>query len=244
MKMRNIVRSSLLLLCLQACLVMETRADLFTSSFNTSGAPTVTITSSGDSGTFYAGPFSVTDTTQNVSFKAFCVDLATTVGTGPTGFSAAVYPIASASSGGSAPSFPDARGNITNELAYMGSQYASHSSGWNQAQLGAFQAVLWYFIDKNFSLQSSSDSNLTTAYNSLISQYDASEHYSSSGVVLWLEPQAGRNYQNLVAFAAPGDPLPLTPVPEPSSLVLALLGGGLIGMVGLRKGRSGQGREA
>ncbi len=106
------------------------------------------------------------------------------------------------------------------------------------AARAAAQLAIWYTIDsKGFSM-STSDSTVTSEYNSLISfaGYDPGQTYQAS---FWQAVHDPGNslYQDLVSAAPVSGPSALA-VPEPSSLILASIACGLsIAIPMLRKKR-------
>jgi hypothetical protein len=230
----------------------ELRADLINVQY--AGSASVTITSSGDSGTFGAGPFNLTDTTTGQSLTAFCVDLHTTVNSAlHSGLSATVFSPLSSITNSSTPGFSDSAYNdVGNRLAYaMGSLFASQAHTWDSDELGAFQAALWHTIDKNFSLVWA-NSHLMSDYNKFVSLIGPTGSSGSSqtdragnvyagfqfgttyggGELFWMDHQG--SYQNLIAY----DPnYHTTAVPEPSTMSIALVS--VVGLVLYRARRRG-----
>ena len=222
------------------------------SSFNTSGTPYATIERSANPNTpvgglvqesVYAGPFSVTATgwTSTSPFSAFCVDLWHSMSSSDPNISAlAVSPL----SGITSSYFHDARdAQVGNEIAFLMRDYAT-SSTWTANQNGGFQLTLWYLIDKNFKVLSTSTPGLMTDYQGIVglfnnqtwdglAAYNSTATYDGGTMFQVTHSATGDSYQDLVTSGpggtSGGSPF-VSAIPEPSMMTMTLCGGGILGI--------------
>jgi hypothetical protein len=222
------------------------------SSFNINGTPYATIERSASQTSpagglvqesVYAGNFSVTATgwTSAGPFDAFCVDLWHSMSTSDPHISAvAVSPVSAIL----ASYFHDARDSqVGNEIAFLMRDYAT-SSTWTADQRGGFQLALWYLIDKNFQVVSTSTPGLLANYRGILglfgnqswnglSAYDSTVTYDGGTVFEVTHSTTGDSYQDLVTSSpggsSGGSPF-ISAVPEPSTLATTVCAAGIFGI--------------
>lgn len=205
----------------------QLRADLTVNNIGlydgTSNAPTAWISFTGSNGyvDVYADPQTATNWTSNGSSIAlYCTDTTHDNALGDTYSVNAVSTLPLTST----PNYSDAG----NRIAWALEQTATTADA-----RGAIQLLVWQIVDKQFSVNWSETNNsgLQTAYNVLLgnmkSQYNSNFNYQG-GVEFLAADHDGDLYQNLALVASP----------EPSTLLIAILGAaGLIGY-GLRRRRA------
>jgi len=127
-----------------------------------------------------------------------------------------------------------------NRVAWLLGTYLSPPDiGQNADQRGAAQLLIWYIVDKNFSVQSFSDSTMQTDYNNLITtmstSYVASTNYYPEAIFLGAVHN-GSLYQDMALAVPPGGSnTPNISTPEPATCTLAGLS--LVCLVPLRMWR-------
>jgi len=113
-----------------------------------------------------------------------------------------------------------------NRVAWLLGTYLSPPDiGQNADQRGAAQLLIWYIVDKNFSVQSSPDGNMLTDYNNLIttmnSSYNSLVNYYPEAIFLGAVHN-GNLYQDMaLAVPPPGSNHPNISTPEPATCTLA-----------------------
>jgi hypothetical protein len=113
-----------------------------------------------------------------------------------------------------------------NRVAWLlGTYLTPPDIGQNAAQRGAAQLLIWYIVDKNFSVQSFSSTALQTDYNNLITtmstSYNPSTNYYPEAIFLGAVHN-GSLYQDMaLATPPPGSTHPNIVTPEPATCTLA-----------------------
>ncbi len=214
--------------------------------FDTTRAQTAKIMYTGHTGSsenVYVGPFVVTDPSTSSSVDAFCVDLATSVGTGLTTINTTtVTNIASLNNSSAlAVSFPDSGfADVGNRMSFLMSQILPVIGGTSN-EFAALQLALWAVLDQNFTY-TSSNSVMNGYFNDYMGRfsgsgavtYNSATDYGAGVSLLWQTPQVGRHYQNLITYSEP-QVTATAAVPEPSTLTMASFAGMIMALYGVRR---------
>ncbi|APW62151.1 PEP-CTERM sorting domain-containing protein [Paludisphaera borealis] len=175
-----------------------------------------------------AGAFTETPISPGGSaFNAYCVSLNISVGNGPdTIHATTTSPLSSVTN--ASPYFANSGySDVGNRLAYLLTQFSATTAD----QKSAMALAIWDTIDSKFMYRYATTSidNLYNQYTSF-SNYNSHTAYGGTNATLFVV-NANDHYQNLIALTSYGS------VPEPASIVSAVVGLAGMGLVGLRRRR-------
>jgi hypothetical protein len=174
-------------------------------------------------------------------FDAYCASLGVTVGTGKTTINVnpilALHGLTNTAGGHFVNSLYS---DVGNRLEFLLNKYDAGNNAVADVR-AALGLAIWNTIDKNFT-QSLGSGTVYTLYQQYINWgtngYVSGTNYNANATLMVVQPPG--SYQNLIGIIPPGGPV--TPpgsgtVPEPASVISALIGLGAAGLFSVHRAR-------